>query len=56
MLTDLEAVFRSLKSPVGLHPTGHHKEDRAEGHLFITVLAYQAIQVLRQKITGTLDQ
>ena len=49
MLTDLEAVFRSLKSELGLRPVYHHKEDRAEGHLFITVLAYQAVQALRQK-------
>jgi hypothetical protein len=50
MLTDLEAVFLSLKSKLGLRPTCHHKEDRAEGHLFITVPAYQAIQVLRRKL------
>ena len=50
MLTDLEAVFRSLKSELGLRPVYHHKEDRAEGHLFITVLAYQAVQVLRRKL------
>ena len=50
MLTDLEAVFRSLKSELGLRPVYHHKEERAEGHLFITVLAYQAVQVLRQKL------
>jgi transposase len=50
MLTDLEAVFRSLKSELGLRPIYHHKEDRAEGHLFITVLAYQAVQVLRRKL------
>jgi len=50
MLTDLEAVFRSLKSELGLHPVYHHKEERAEGHLFITVLAYQAVQVLRHKL------
>lgn len=49
MLTDLEAVFRSLKSELGLRPIYHHKEHRAEGHLFITVLAYQAVQVLRRK-------
>ncbi len=49
-LTDLEAVFRSLKSELGLRPVYHHKEDRADGHLFITVLAYQAIQVLRRKL------
>ena len=41
MLTDLEAVFRSLKSELGMRPVYHHKEERAEGHLFITVLAYR---------------
>jgi transposase len=50
MLTDLEAVFRSLKSELGLRPVYHHKEERTEGHLFITVLAYQAVQALRQKL------
>ena len=50
MLTDLEAVFRSLKSELGLRPVYHHKEDRAEGHLFITVLAYQAVQTLRRTL------
>jgi transposase len=50
MLTDLEAVFRSLKSELGLRPVYHHKEERTEGHLFITVLAYQAVQVLRKKL------
>ena len=50
MLTDLESVFRSLKSELGLRPIYHHKEDRAEGHLFITVLAYQAVQLLRRKL------
>lgn len=52
MLTDLEAVFRSLKSELGLRPVYHHKEERAEGHLFITVLAYQAVQALRHKLKG----
>jgi len=50
MLTDLEAVFRSLKSELGLRPIFHHKEERAEGHLFITVLAYQAVQAIRTKL------
>lgn len=50
MLTDLEAVFRSLKSELGLRPVYHHKEERAEGHLFITILAYQAVQILRHKL------
>ena len=50
MLTDLESVFRSLKSELGLRPIFHHKEERTEGHLFITVLAYQFVQVLRRKL------
>nr|WP_217639042.1 IS1634 family transposase [Syntrophus gentianae] len=49
MLTDLEAVFRSLKSELGLRPVFHSKEERADGHLFITVLAYQAVQVIRRR-------
>ena len=50
MLTDLEAVFRSLKSELGLRPVYHQTEERAEGHLFITVLAYQCVQVIRNKL------
>jgi len=50
MLTDLESVFRSLKSELGLRPVYHHKEERTDGHLFITVLAYQAVQVIRRKL------
>lgn len=50
MLTDLESVFRSLKSELGMRPVYHSKEDRADGHLFITVLAYQFVQVLRTQL------
>jgi transposase len=50
MLTDLEAVFRSLKSELGLRPVYHQTAERAEGHLFITVLAYQFVQVIRRRL------
>jgi len=50
MLTDLEAVFRGLKSELGLRPVFHHNEKRTEGHLFITVLAYQLVQAIRNKL------
>lgn len=50
MLTDLESVFRSLKSELGLRPVFHSTENRCDGHLFITVLAYQCVQVLRAKL------
>ena len=49
-LTDLEAVFRSLKSELGLRPIYHSKPLRAEGHLFITVIAYQLVQVIRKRL------
>jgi hypothetical protein len=52
-LTDLEAVFRGLKSELGLRPVYHHTEDRTEGHLFITVLAYQLVQAIRRKLEAT---
>jgi transposase len=50
MLTDLEAVFRGLKSELGLRPVFHHNEKRTEGHLLITVLAYQLVQAIRNKL------
>jgi transposase len=50
MLTDLEAVFRSLKSELGLRPVYHRTEERAEGHVFITVLAYQFVQMIRRHL------
>ena len=50
MLTDLEAVFRSLKSELGLRPVFHHKEGRSDGHLFISVLAYQCVQLVRRQL------
>ena len=49
-LTDIEAVLRSLKSELGLRPIFHHKPLRAEGHRFITVLAYQLVQVIRRRL------
>ena len=49
-LTDVEAVFRSLKSELGLRPIFHHTQRRADGHLFISVIAYQAVQLLRTRM------
>ena len=50
MLTDLEAVFRSFKSDLGFRPIFHSKEERADSHLFITVLAYQLVQLIRRRL------
>lgn len=50
MLTDVEAVIRSCKSELGLRPVYHQKEERSDGHLFITVLAYQFVQIIRNNL------
>ena len=50
MLTELEAVFRSLKSELGLRPLYHQKPTRIEGHLFITVLAYHLVHTIRLQL------
>ena len=42
-LTDVEAVFRSLKSELGLRPIFHQTQRRSDGPLFITVSADQMV-------------
>jgi transposase len=54
-LTDLEAVFRCFKSDLGLRPIFHHKEERMDSHLFITVLAYQFVQLIRSQLKKSDD-
>jgi transposase len=50
MLTDLEAVFRSMKSELGMRPVFHHKSRRVDGHLFISVLAYHMVHTIRYQL------
>ena len=50
MLTNLEAVFRALKSDLGLRPVYHQIERRVEGHLFISVLAYYVVHTIRLQL------
>lgn len=47
MLTDLEAVFRSLKSELGLRPVFHQITRRVSGHVFITLVAYHLVHTIR---------
>ncbi len=57
MLTRVEKGFRNLKSDLGLRPNNHEKEDRVDGHIFITILAYHLLHsvehTLRQKNIST---
>lgn len=50
MLTNLESVFRSLKTDLGLRPVFHQVERRIEGHLFISVLAYHFVHSIRLQL------
>ena len=50
MLTNLESVFRSLKTDLGLRPVFHQTDRRVEGHLFISVLAYHFVHTLRLQL------
>ena len=49
-LTDLESVFKSLKSELGLRPIYHQMQKRVDGHLFITLLSYSIIHTIRYKL------
>ena len=53
MLTNLESVFRSLKTDLGLRPVHHQSEKRVEGHLFISVLAYYIVHSIRMKLKAS---
>lgn len=50
MLTRVESAFRSLKSSLGLRPNFHQNCDRADAHLFISVLAYHILHTIEYKL------
>jgi transposase len=50
MLTDLESVFRSMKSELGMRPIYHRLEKRITGHLFITVIGYHLVHTIRYRL------
>ena len=39
-----------LKSELGLRPIFHRTHKRSDGHLFITVIAYQLVQTIRRHL------
>ncbi len=50
MLTKVEEGFRCLKDELKLRPVFHQKEDRSDGHLFITLLAYHLLNSIRVRL------
>ena len=41
---------RVPKSELGLRPIFHKTQNRSDGHLFITVIAYQLVQTIRRRL------
>ncbi len=54
-LLKAEAGFRMLKSSLGLRPNHHQLEDRVDGHIFISVLAYHLLNWIRQQLEQSGD-
>ena len=54
-LTRAEDAFKALKSDSGLRPNGHHIEPRVEGHVFITILAYQLLRFIQYTLERHAD-
>lgn len=50
MLTSIENAFQDLKSHLGLRPNRHHKEERVDGHIFISILAYHLLHTIEYKL------
>jgi hypothetical protein len=49
-LTEIEAVFRALKSDLAIRPIHHRKDSRIEAHIFVSFLAYCLYGTLRQRL------
>src|SRR5215831_12204147 len=49
-LTQIESVFRSLKSELGIGPIYHQLEHRADAHVFIAFLAYCLQVTLKNRL------
>lgn len=47
-LTQVENAFRAHKSELEIRPIWHHREDRAQAHIFICFLAYVLWKLLEQ--------
>lgn len=55
MLDRVERSFRYLKTSLGIRPIFHHKQDRADGHIFISTLAYHLLHAIEQTLLAHED-
>jgi hypothetical protein len=50
-LTQIESVFRCLKSELGIRPVYHRLEHRVEAHILVAFLAYSLQVTLKHRLT-----
>ncbi len=55
MLNRVERSFRYLKSSLGVRPNHHQRENRVEGHIFVSVLAYHLLHTVEQMLLAASD-
>ena len=49
-LTKVEHAFEMMKTFLGIRPVRHHREDRCDGHIFITIVAYHLMCYVEEKM------
>jgi transposase len=50
LLTRAEDAFRDMKSPLVIRPIFHHKERRADSHIFLCLLAYHLLTAIEKTL------
>jgi len=55
MLSRVERAFRCLKSALGLRPIFHQAQQRADAHMFISVLAYHILHAIEYRLRSKGD-
>ena len=49
-LGEIEQTFRTIKSDLGLRPIYHRKQVRIEAHLFLSILAFHTVHLIRSQL------
>jgi len=49
-LTEIEAVFKTLKTDLAIRPVYHQKEYRVDAHIFVAFLAYCIMVTLKKRL------
>ena len=49
-IREVESTFRCLKTDLNIRPVHHQKDNRIEGHIYLTILAYQLVNTIRHML------